>query len=131
MPYVSDTHSLIWYMTNDPKLSYKAKEIFRRADDGEEIIFIPCIIFFELFYLTEKRKIPIDFDEFLAMIPQSENYKVEPLCLSIIQKSREIPRKKIPDPWDRLIAATSMHLRFPLITHDESLRRLRSIRAIW
>ena len=130
MPFVTDTHSLVWYMTNDSKLSSKAKGIFQKVDNIQEYIFIPCIIFFELLYLIEKRKIAADFDRFLAMVSSSKNYKIEPLCLPIIEKSRKIPRERIADPWDRLIAATSVHLNLPLITRDESLRKI-GLEIVW
>jgi len=124
MAYVTDTHSLVWHMSDDPKLSREAKEIFQRADKAEELVFIPCIVFFELVYLTEKRRISADFDRFLDLVSSSENYRIEPLCLPIIEKSRQIPRESVPDPWDRLIAATSLHLNLPLITRDKSIGRI-------
>lgn len=130
MPYVSDTHSIIWHMTDDPKLSTKAKEIFEKVDNGQDYIIIPCIVFFELLYLTEKRRLEVSFDEFIAAISSSRNYRVEPLCLPIIEKSKAISRDKIPDPWDRLIAATSMHLGFPLITRDNSMRKV-GLKITW
>lgn len=125
MPFVTDTHPLLWHMTDDPRLSLKVKRIF-----DEDYIFIPCIVFFELLYLVEKKKIIYDFDAFLAVVSSSENYNVEPLCLPIIEKSRRIPREKVADPWDRLIAATSMHLSLPLITKDASLRDI-GLEVIW
>jgi len=130
MPYVTDTHSLVWYLTDDPKLSIEAKRIFKNVDDVQDYIFIPCIIFFELLYLIEKKRIALDFDGFVAIVSSSKNYRVEPLCLPIIEKSRMIPREKISDPWDRLIAATSMHLSFPLITRDQSLRKI-GLEIVW
>jgi PIN domain nuclease of toxin-antitoxin system len=123
MPYVTDTHALIWHMTDDAELSVKAKEIFNKVDSAQEHIFIPCIIFLELLYLVEKNRIPVDFDSVITMISSSKNYRVEPLCLPIIEKSRTIPMEKVTDPWDRLIAATSMHLSLPLITRDKTLRK--------
>jgi len=133
MPYVTDTHTLIWYMTDDPNLSIKAKRIFKKVDNIQEHVFIPCIVFFELLYLIEKKKIGVDFDSFLAMVSSSNNYMIEPMCLPIIEKSRKIPREMVADPWDRLIAATSMHLNFPLISRDETLKELRleGLEVIW
>lgn len=130
MPYVTDTHSLVWYMTEDPRLSVEAKMAFQKADEGEENIFIPCITFFELLYLTEKRKLAIDFENFVSMVSSATNYRVEPLCLPIIEQSRTIPREQVKDPWDRLIAATSLHLGFPLITRDSSLRKI-GLKTVW
>lgn len=130
MPYVTDTHSLIWHMTGDTKLSAKAKAIFENVDSGQDSIFIPCIVFFELFYLIEKKRIIVDFDNFISTVSASKNYKVEPLCLSIIKESRAIPKEMVSDPWDRIIAATSIYLGFPLITRDKSLRKI-GLKTIW
>jgi PIN domain nuclease of toxin-antitoxin system len=125
MPFVTDTHSLLWHMTDDPRLSLRVKNIF-----DKDYVVIPCIVFFELLYLLEKKKIVGDFDGFLSMVSASENYRVEPLCLPVIEKSRRIPREVITDPWDRLIAATSMHLQLPLMTRDVKLKRI-GVNVVW
>lgn len=125
MPFVTDTHSLLWHMTDDPRLSLRVKNIF-----DKDYVVIPCIVFFELLYLLEKKKIVGDFDGFLSMVSASENYRVEPLCLPVIEKSRRIPREVITDPWDRLIAATSMHLQLPLITRDAKLKKI-GVNVVW
>jgi len=125
MPFVTDTHPLLWHMTDDPRLSLRVKKIF-----DNDYIFIPCIVFFELLYLVEKKRIVSDFDSFITLVSSSENYNVEPLCLPIIETSKRIPRDKVTDPWDRLIAATSMHLSLPLITRDEALRDI-GLEVIW
>jgi len=130
MPYVTDTHSIIWHMTADPRLSKNAKRIFRKVDNGQDSVVIPCVVFFELLYLIEKKKLDIDLDDFIALVSMSGNYKVEPLCLPIIEISRRIPREKVSDPWDRLIAATSIHLSFPLITRDKTLKKI-GLKVVW
>lgn len=128
--YITDTHSLIWFMTNDANLSNKAKNIFLKADNAQVYIFIPCIVLFELLYLTEKKKVTVNFGNFLTKLSLSKNYKIEPLCLPVIEKSRLIPREKIADPWDRLIAATSMYLNLPLITKDKKLQSI-GLNTVW
>jgi PIN domain nuclease of toxin-antitoxin system len=130
MPFVTDTHSLVWYMTNDPKLSNKAKRIFQKVDNFQDQIFIPCIVFFELLYLVEKKGIISDFDSFVAMVSSSRNYRIEPLCLPVIEKSKSVPKNKVPDPWDRMIAATSLHLKLPLITKDKKLGKI-GLDIVW
>lgn len=129
MPYVTDTHALIWHLNNDPALSPTAKGIFEWVDMFQDYISIPCIVFFELLYLIKKKKINADFDKLVMLISSSKNYRVEPLCLSIIEKSRKIDTK-VKDPWDRLIAATSLHLNVPLISKDETLRGI-GLEVIW
>ncbi|MEO0020252.1 MAG: type II toxin-antitoxin system VapC family toxin [candidate division WOR-3 bacterium] len=125
MHYVTDTHALIWYLTDDPCLPRKAKRIF-----SEDYIVIPCIALFELLYLIEKKKFEVNFAEFLSLIAAAANYRIEPLCLPIIEKSQLIPREKVTDPWDRLIAATAIHLNYPLITRDKKIKEI-GVEIIW
>lgn len=130
MPFVTDTHSLVWHITDDPKLSIRAKEIFQKVDNFQDYICIPCVVIFELLYLIERKRIVVDFESFLAMLASAKNYRIEPLCLPIIESSKRIHRDKISDPWDRLIAATALHLNFPLITCDNTLREI-GLDVIW
>lgn len=131
MPYVTGTHSMVWHMTDDPKLSLKAREAFSMTDNGRDRIFIPCIVFMELLYLAEKGKVPQDlFEDLTAFVSSSENYSVEKMCLSVIERCKAISRDDVNDPWDRLIAATAMHLGFPLITKDSSLQKIGLI-TVW
>jgi PIN domain nuclease of toxin-antitoxin system len=130
MPLVTDTHALVWHMTEDSQLSRRAKRVFDKVDASDEQVVVPCIVFFELLHLIEKGKIVADFNNFTAMMSSSANYRIEPLCLPIIEASRKIPREKVADPWDRLIAATSMHLHLPLITRDKALKKI-GIDTIW
>ncbi len=130
MPYVTDTHSLVWHLTNDPELSSQAQRAFQQADSNEDYIVIPCIVLFEIVYLTEKRKLPISFENLLNLLHRARNYRIEPLCLPIIEKSRTLRRNQVRDPWDRLIAATAIHLGLPLISRDRSLRNL-GLDTIW
>jgi len=42
MKYIVDTHSLVWYFTQDKRLSNKVRNIIREAEEGKnEIIFLP------------------------------------------------------------------------------------------
>ena len=41
---VTDTHALIWYLEDSPKLSASANEIFEQCDRGEITIYIPTIL---------------------------------------------------------------------------------------
>jgi hypothetical protein len=38
---VTDTHALIWYLENSPRLSITANQFFEQCDRGEIIIYVP------------------------------------------------------------------------------------------
>jgi PIN domain nuclease of toxin-antitoxin system len=55
---VTDTHSLIWYLEDSPRLGAKANKAFEACDRGEIIIYVPTICLVEMVYLQEKGRIP-------------------------------------------------------------------------
>lgn len=54
--YVTDTHALYWYLLNLPLLGKRASAAFDEADNGNALIYIPAIVFAEMFYLNVKLK---------------------------------------------------------------------------
>ncbi len=58
--YVTDTHSLIWYVEDSPRLGPAARECFEACDRGESTIHVPTICLVEIIYLQEKGRIPAE-----------------------------------------------------------------------
>jgi PIN domain nuclease of toxin-antitoxin system len=130
MRYVTDTHALVWHITRDPRLSSRAAAVFEQADDARCSVVIPCIVFWELTYLIEKGKLPAEVGLLVRALSDAENYVVHPLCLPVIEASTRLPREALPDPWDRLIAGTALHLRCPLLTRDAAIRQA-GVEVVW
>lgn len=125
--YATDTHSLLWFLTNDSRLGPRAKEIFRRCDRGEVIIIIPSIVLLESLYLCEKRKIEVSFLSVIKMIEQGPNYRIYPLNKDVVVRCMI----KLKDPHDRIIVATAQLLNIPLITKDEHIKNSGVVPTIW
>ena len=56
MDYVTDTHSIVWYFTDDPRLSRRALEVFEKTIK-EGAIIIPAVVLAEIMYIADKGKI--------------------------------------------------------------------------
>jgi len=50
----TDTHSLIWYLEDSPRLSRNARQVFEACDRNELAILVPTICLVEMLYLQEK-----------------------------------------------------------------------------
>lgn len=50
MYYVTDTHSLVWYFTSDPRLSSKALSAFSEAERDGNII-VPAVVLAEIMFI--------------------------------------------------------------------------------
>jgi len=77
--YVIDTHPLVWYFIDSPKLSAIAKNVFVDIEQGTSLGIIPTIVLAEMVHLADKKKIPISITETIAKIHQSTNFGVASL----------------------------------------------------
>ncbi len=130
--YVTDTHSLIWYLLDDPRLGPVARGCFEACDRGESIIYVPTICLVEIIYLQEKGCIPAEMYRLLQAIVQSglAGIFVTDLSASVVEMLPNVPRNDVPDLPDRIIAATALHLGLPLISRDRKIR-LSAVDTIW
>ena len=60
MDYVTDTHSILWYFTQDPRLSKRALEEFE-GTVREGFIIIPAVVLAEIMFIAKKGRITLTF----------------------------------------------------------------------
>lgn len=129
---ITDTHGLIWYLENDPRLGPDAALVFSACDQGQSWVYVPTICLVEIVYLQEKGRIPANlkttFDSKLKA--GRSGLKLADLTVGVVNAMTQIARSEVPDMPDRIIAATAFHLGLPLISKD---RRIRSsiVTTIW
>lgn len=129
MNAVADTHALLWWFADSPKLGKKAARIFQGCEDGTAVIFIPTIVIAEALSIFDKKRLNFNFKQLFAKITKSENYVIIPLDLPILQKMFEL--RDIPELHDKIIVSTAKYLDVPLITKDTILKKLPSPKTIW
>ena len=114
-------------MFDDERLSRRARLAIDRAVAEGQQIAVSAWTLSEIVYLVENPvfEFPDAFDRIAAAVadPFSEIVEV-PVTLSVTSRMRDFSRKAVPDPADRIIAATAMTLQVPLITKDRKIRKL-------
>lgn len=128
MNYVADTHSLVWYFTEDPRLSKKALDAFEQTKQ-KGLIIIPTVVLAELMFISQKGKITITFSETLKKIEESENFNVAPLDIEILKVADKMNAEV--EMHDKLIVATALHFEAVLITRDEIIKKLGIVSTVW
>jgi PIN domain nuclease of toxin-antitoxin system len=129
---VADTHSLIWYLEDDPRLGPEADRTFEACDRGELLIYLPTICLVEIVYLQEKGRIPADLKARLDAELQSgtTGLVLADLTAGVVEALTRVPRTHVPDMPDRIITATALHLALPLMTRDHKIQQA-GVRTIW
>ena len=128
MDHVTDTHSIVWYFTDDPHLSRRALEVFEKTIK-EGAIIIPTVVLAEIMHIAGKGKITLTFDETLQKIDSYENFIVAALDLEILKVSEKI--KLNLEMHDKLIAATTLYYNASLITRDPLITKSGVCTTIW
>ena len=129
---VADTHTVIWYLFADPRLSAAARTAIDQAAAAGDQIALSAITLAEIVYLAEKGRIaPVTLDRLVAAIDGDGALLVDiPFDRRVALALRQVDRRDVPDLPDRIIAATALRLGLPLITRDRQIQ-LSAIQTIW
>lgn len=128
MYYVTDTHSFIWYLTDSPQLSKKARNVFDLCDQGEVSIIIPAIVLLECIDILDKKKVDLKFEEIISKIFQATNFIFSEINWSLILEVNKI--KGLKDLHDRIIVATAKIFDAYLISKDRKIKKFYK-KTIW
>lgn len=122
---VLDTHTVLWYLERSQKLSSIARTAIENAIGEARDVYISAISLIEIVYLVERRRLPLAAIQRLqsALIDPKSGIFIASVDANVANALQNVPRDAVPDMPDRIIAATALHLGFPLITRD---RRLQS-----
>jgi PIN domain nuclease of toxin-antitoxin system len=81
--------------------------------------------------LVDSGRLSVQVFEDARSIVDGEAFTVVPLDLPIIDKMALISRDVVPDPFDRIIAATALAIDLPLVTADERIHESLGDQAVW
>jgi len=129
---VADTHTALWYLLRNPRLSLAARTFIEDAARAGQAIGLSPISLAEIVYLVEKNRLPMSaLEELKTALADPDCVITEaPFTAAVVDAMRRVPRSDIPDLPDRIVAATAIFLEVPVISRDGRIRS-STIKTIW
>jgi len=127
MNFLLDTHTILWALSDDEKLSEKAKFEILATDNNK---FISLISAWEVAIKISLNKLSLEGGvvQFLRQI-EGDGFELLPIRAEHIALVETLPFHH-RDPFDRLIVATAIAESMTIITADANIR-LYNINCIW
>ena len=128
MKFIADTHAFIWFITDSPQLSARAKKLFE-SSDSERLFSIASIWEIAIKASLGKLSFKKPLNEFLP-----EQIAANSIQLLNISLSHALRVEKLPfhhrDPFDRLIIAQSLTENLPVLSNDNAFDTY-GIERVW
>jgi PIN domain nuclease of toxin-antitoxin system len=112
-----DTHALLWWVTDDPRLSDAARNAILEAD-----VAVSVVSLWEIEIKRGLGRIDVDTRELIREVGQTEGFRMLEIRPTHVLTLGELPLLH-RDPFDRMLIAQAIRDRLTLVTRDEAIHR--------
>jgi len=128
MKVLMDTHTFLWWNSDDPLLSVSAKEIIA---DGQNEVYLSAASVWEIVIKSAKGRLILPELPAIYISRRMSLYRFRSLPVQISHAAHiyELPPYH-NDPFDRMLIAQSRLESMPLMTRDEDILRY-DLETIW
>jgi PIN domain nuclease of toxin-antitoxin system len=128
MKVLIDTHTFLWWVTDDPFLSMHAREILA---DGRNEVYLSAASVWEIVIKTAIGRLilPESPAQYISSRMSLNRFRPLPIQISHAAHVYELPPHH-NDPFDRMLIAQSRLESMPLVTRDEEIQRY-DLETIW
>ena len=132
MRILLDTHAWLWWVSEDRRLSKKARSGIEKSQRDEDV-WVSLISIWELAKKVEKRQLVLDrpLDQWLDLAMAMPGLHLAELTRPVLVESCRLPQPFPGDPADQIIVATARQENSVLVTKDRNIREYVHVRSLW
>lgn len=126
--HLLDTHVVVWALQDSSRLKPRARAVIGLAGWGE--LAISDMTLLELAMLIRRKRVLPGMPLEEALRQTEEEFTVLPIDWKVAELAvtLDLPQG---DPFDRVIVATALALRIPLISADRAIRKSPLVETVW
>jgi PIN domain nuclease of toxin-antitoxin system len=132
MPTLLDTHAWLWWVSEDRRLSPRARTTIAKSQQNETLS-VSLVSIWELAKKIEKGQLVLDrpLDQWLDRATTMPGLHLVEMTRPILVESCRLPRPFLGDPADQIIVATARNENAVLVSKDAKIRRYFHVRSVW
>jgi len=126
--YLLDTHVLLWWLFDDPKLSDPARDVIRAPENR---ILVSSASGWEIATKSRLGKLPHagDITDNLPSLLQKARFTILPITMVHALAAGALPGPH-RDPFDRMLIAQGQIEQIPIVTSDRAFKKY-PVELIW
>ena len=130
---VLDTHTLLWWVSDQSKLSSPGRRAINRESKRSGGLLVSSISTWEIAMLVARSRLTlrVELDELIAQLEKIEAIKFVPVNNKIALSATLLPEPLHKDPADRMIIATAKSAGCQLVTADRKILDYQHVETIW
>lgn len=130
-PPILDTHVWIWWMLGDRRLSPRERAVLDALPHDTRPVLCD-ISLWEVALLVQLGRLHLEDDlaDWLHIAAAPATVELRGITPAVVVAMNRLPVTFHQDPADRLIVATARACGLPIATHDQRIRRSRSV-TLW
>ena len=127
MKALLDTHTFLWAISGNPKLSRRAKEVFTGPSD----LWLSAASVWEILIKVQvgKMDLPLPAGPYIVKKLAENQIEILPVTLDHVLCLESLPSHH-SDPFDRILIAQSIEEGWPVVTADSAFEHY-PVQVIW
>jgi len=129
---VLDTHVLVWWVSDPPRLSAAAKRIINQTL-RKRPVSVSAISVLEITTAVRRGRLALrtPIEQWLTDARALPELHFESVTVEVAALAGGFDETLPGDPADRIIVATALSLGAKLVTADERLRKIQHLASVW
>jgi PIN domain nuclease of toxin-antitoxin system len=110
-----DTHALVWWLTNNPRLSSAARAAVATPSN---VVYVSSCSGYEIAYKHQRGRLTVALPHPLADLIRRQRFASLPITVEHAETAGRLPGPH-RDPWDRLLIAQAQIEALAIVTVDQ------------